>query len=162
MVFTESDNFFVDTLPPINSNHSSSYSSSPRHFRSTPQSPSLSIACPLPPPGSPSSAHPPMSTPPVSSSPYSNFNHSPNSTPLSSPNKAKVKTIGPYQLGKTLGRGSFCKVKLGVHHVTGAEVCDLFFFGFLQPTWKIALSICMKHVDPLPIYSLMHHEFPVH
>jgi len=33
-----------------------------------------------------------------------------------------VVQIGPYKLGKTLGVGSFSKVKLGVHVPTGSKV----------------------------------------
>eukprot|EP01111_Echinosteliopsis_oligospora_P000632 TRINITY_DN1070_c0_g1_i1.p1 TRINITY_DN1070_c0_g1~~TRINITY_DN1070_c0_g1_i1.p1 ORF type:complete len:749 (+),score=253.74 TRINITY_DN1070_c0_g1_i1:425-2671(+) len=35
---------------------------------------------------------------------------------------AKVKTIGMYRLGRTLGQGSYGKVKLGTHLFTGVEV----------------------------------------
>jgi serine/threonine protein kinase len=34
----------------------------------------------------------------------------------------KVSKIGPYKLGKTLGIGSFCKVKLATHEPTGQKV----------------------------------------
>lgn len=38
------------------------------------------------------------------------------------PHQPKVVRIGPYRLGKTLGIGSFCKVKLGIHEITGIKV----------------------------------------
>ena len=34
----------------------------------------------------------------------------------------KIVRVGPYRLGKTLGIGSFCKVKLAVHEITGIKV----------------------------------------
>ena len=34
----------------------------------------------------------------------------------------KTKSIGHYQIGKTIGEGTFGKVKLGVHNITGEKV----------------------------------------
>mmetsp|Transcript_3443 Transcript_3443/g.3199 ORF Transcript_3443/g.3199 Transcript_3443/m.3199 type:complete len:173 (+) Transcript_3443:1-519(+) len=41
---------------------------------------------------------------------------------MSSGKKVKTKNIGHYVLGKTLGEGTFGKVKLGVHIYTGEKV----------------------------------------
>ena len=38
------------------------------------------------------------------------------------PEKVRTKNIGHYVLGKTLGEGTFGKVKLGVHIFTGEKV----------------------------------------
>lgn len=35
---------------------------------------------------------------------------------------AKEKDIGDYTIGKTIGEGTFGKVKLGVHNMTGEKV----------------------------------------
>ena len=35
---------------------------------------------------------------------------------------ATVETVGAYRLGKTLGKGSYGKVKLGVHEKSGKQV----------------------------------------
>ena len=35
---------------------------------------------------------------------------------------AKVRSIGHYQIGKTIGEGTFGKVKLGTHNLTGEKV----------------------------------------
>lgn len=40
----------------------------------------------------------------------------------SSPKKVKAKSIGHYVLGKTIGEGTFGKVKLGTHILTGEKV----------------------------------------
>lgn len=40
----------------------------------------------------------------------------------SSSTKSKQEMIGQFMLGKTLGRGTFGKVKLGVHSITGEKV----------------------------------------
>lgn len=36
-----------------------------------------------------------------------------------------METVGAYRLGKTLGKGSYGKVKLGVHSETGTQVRKL-------------------------------------
>jgi len=42
--------------------------------------------------------------------------------PAPQPSKAQVKTIGAYYMGKTIGEGTFGKVKLGTHSLTGEKV----------------------------------------
>jgi 5'-AMP-activated protein kinase catalytic alpha subunit len=42
--------------------------------------------------------------------------------PAPQPSKAHVKTIGAYYMGKTIGEGTFGKVKLGTHSLTGEKV----------------------------------------
>lgn len=47
------------------------------------------------------------------------------STPPSSsinPFNSKQETVGQFILGKTLGQGTFGKVKLGIHSITGEKV----------------------------------------
>ncbi len=39
--------------------------------------------------------------------------------------KSSPQRIGDYVVKRPLGRGSFSKVVLGVHFLTGREVCDL-------------------------------------
>jgi len=39
------------------------------------------------------------------------------------PETQKVKRVGNYILHKTVGEGTFGKVKLGTHTVTGLKVC---------------------------------------
>lgn len=46
----------------------------------------------------------------------------------------KVKFIGSYKLGHTLGKGSFCKVKLATHELSGQKV-------FITPTMWITWII---------------------
>lgn len=41
---------------------------------------------------------------------------------MDSKNDRKVKTIGQYTLGKTIGQGTFGKVKLGTHTLTEEKV----------------------------------------
>eukprot|EP01017_Pseudomicrothorax_dubius_P022954 TRINITY_DN2469_c0_g3_i1.p1 TRINITY_DN2469_c0_g3~~TRINITY_DN2469_c0_g3_i1.p1 ORF type:complete len:748 (+),score=112.07 TRINITY_DN2469_c0_g3_i1:567-2810(+) len=42
--------------------------------------------------------------------------------PMPSPIEEKVQTVGHYQIGKTIGEGTFGKVKLGIHLLTGEKV----------------------------------------
>ncbi|KAI8968159.1 kinase-like domain-containing protein [Mycotypha africana] len=49
--------------------------------------------------------------------PQSNCN-----SPILSPGKRRRKDVGDYWLGKTLGRGSSGRVKMGIHKVTGEKV----------------------------------------
>ena len=40
----------------------------------------------------------------------------------------KDKYVGSYKIGPTLGKGSFCKVKLATHEVSGQKVMPMHFF----------------------------------
>jgi serine/threonine protein kinase len=51
-------------------------------------------------------------------------NHIQNPEPEVKINK-NLKKIGSYILGKTLGEGTFGKVKLGIHEPTGEKVTNL-------------------------------------
>jgi len=35
---------------------------------------------------------------------------------------SKMKKLGPYLMGKTVGEGTFGKVKAGIHRLTGEKV----------------------------------------
>lgn len=39
--------------------------------------------------------------------------------------------VGDYKLGKTIGKGTFGKVKLGIHLKTKEKVVDSFIYKFL-------------------------------
>ncbi|SAL98954.1 hypothetical protein [Absidia glauca] len=54
--------------------------------------------------------------------PSSNVSSTMKMSPILSPGNRKRKEIGEYWLGKTLGKGSSGRVKLGVHKVTGQKV----------------------------------------
>ena len=41
---------------------------------------------------------------------------------MATPKKMRAKSIGHYILGKTIGEGTFGKVKLGTHILTGEKV----------------------------------------
>jgi len=41
---------------------------------------------------------------------------------MSTPRKSRAKSIGQYVLAKTIGEGTFGKVKLGTHILTGEQV----------------------------------------
>lgn len=45
--------------------------------------------------------------------------------------KTKSNTIGHYMLGKALGEGTFGKVKLGTHILTGEKVSKRWFLSFI-------------------------------
>lgn len=45
----------------------------------------------------------------------------------------KKKIIGPYELGKTLGKGTYSTVKRAVHVETGTEVCDFMIVKLFTP-----------------------------
>ena len=38
--------------------------------------------------------------------------------------------LGDFVLGKTLGKGTFGKVKLGIHRITGEKVILFFLYNF--------------------------------
>lgn len=42
-----------------------------------------------------------------------------------------TKRVGGYLLGKTIGEGSFAKVKLGLHIVTGEKVRDHYYLNII-------------------------------
>jgi len=49
----------------------------------------------------------------------------PNSRAQGDASKSKRQIVGQYMIGKTIGEGTFGKVKLAVHIPTGEKVCAL-------------------------------------
>ena len=65
-----------------------------------------------------------------SNNPTSDQPTSPNATNTQQKTN-KDKTIGQYQLGKSIGEGTFGKVKLGTHILTGEKVTTkVLFYDF--------------------------------
>lgn len=50
------------------------------------------------------------------------YPHTKHNSPMMSPGNRRRKDVGDYWLGKTLGRGSSGRVKIGIHKVTGEKV----------------------------------------
>lgn len=53
--------------------------------------------------------------------------------------KKKSRSIGYYVIGKTIGEGTFGKVKLGTHFLTGEKVRKsiwTFAIGCCENSWK--------------------------
>lgn len=59
-----------------------------------------------------------------------------------------MESIGLYQLGKTIGKGSYGKVRLGVHTETGKQVLLYFISLLLSPffhkQWFFGMLIFVK------------------
>ncbi|KAI9487825.1 MAG: kinase-like domain-containing protein [Benjaminiella poitrasii] len=53
---------------------------------------------------------------------FGKFSNKKQKSPMSSPGNRRRKEVGDYWLGKTLGRGSSGRVKIGIHKVTGEKV----------------------------------------
>ncbi|KAI7901758.1 kinase-like domain-containing protein [Cokeromyces recurvatus] len=53
---------------------------------------------------------------------FGNFSNKKQKSPMLSPGNRRRKEVGDYWLGKTLGRGSSGRVKIGIHKITGEKV----------------------------------------
>lgn len=58
-----------------------------------------------------------------------------------------VKCIGDYLLGKKLGRGSFCKVRLATHIQTGAKVSFFIIRFLLFRILMFVVAVCHEDYE---------------
>lgn len=78
-------------------------------------------------------------------------------TKSSSPKGEKVTVVGSFKIGRLLGKGSFCKVKLATHLISGQQVClfsHLLFFGIIVHT----MLVCSEDYKGCCIYKVVRHR----
>lgn len=74
-----------------------------------------------------------------------------------------METIGAYKLGKTLGKGTYGKVKLGVHMETGEQVAVKIVHTNTEKSKKqlereISIISKLKHQNIVKMYEALYHE----
>lgn len=75
----------------------------------------------------------------------------------------KVKVVGPYKLGRTLGEGTYGKVKLGTHTTTGQEVAiKIMKPQEVKDKGDIEREICilklLKHPNIVELHESIHDD----
>lgn len=75
----------------------------------------------------------------------------------------EMETIGSYKLGKTLGKGTYGKVKLGVHMETGEQVAVKIVHTNTEKSKKqlereISIISKLKHQNIVRMYEALYHE----